>query len=112
MSPRADCRAIFSAWSVSSRACDRTSRIRSRPAKASVICVPILLIWINGATNRPVKTMNMKISPTVMVPARTARVPAMAMARPINPKRSDARLLTVDTPTMERTMLRSKRCAP
>jgi hypothetical protein len=45
------------AVSSSSVSIARISRIRSRPAKASLICVPIDAIEIRGAATMPVKKM-------------------------------------------------------
>ena len=42
--------------------------MRSSPANASVIWVPIDAIWISGAAKRPVKKMYITRSPNVIVP--------------------------------------------
>ncbi len=42
------------------------SRMRSRPAKASVICVPMAAISTSGAATSAVKKMYMKKSPSVI----------------------------------------------
>ena len=60
------------ASSASSAGVCLTSRIRSSPAKASVICVPIDAICTTGAAIMPVKNRYMTKSPIVMVLFRMA----------------------------------------
>ena len=89
-----------------------TSRMRSRPANASVICVPMALIWMSGVTIKPVNTRNMKMSPTVIRPASTSRAPATLIAMPTSPKSRLEKPVIIDTPFIDLTTLRSTLWAP
>ena len=54
----------------------RISRVRSRPARASVICVPMATIWKTGAIRKPRKAVKANESPRVRVPARICGAPS------------------------------------
>ena len=58
----------FASSSWSSVAIDRISRMRSRPANASLICVPIDAICTSGAATSPMKNRYMTKSPSVIDP--------------------------------------------
>ena len=47
--------------------------MRSRPAKASLSCVPIEEIWTSGAATSPVKKMYITKSPSDIEPERMER---------------------------------------
>ena len=59
--------------------------MRSRPANASVICVPMLAIEISGAASRPMKKMYITKSPSVIWPARMSLPPIQIMTTPTTP---------------------------
>ena len=59
--------------------------MRSRPANASVICVPIEAIETSGAATSPMKKMYMTRSPSVISPARIARPPSQIISTPMMP---------------------------
>ena len=59
--------------------------MRSRPANASVICVPMLAIEIIGAASRPMKKMYITKSPSVMRPATMSLPPIQIMTTPTTP---------------------------
>ena len=76
--------------------------MRSSPANASVICVPIDAIWTSGAATSPMKKMYMTKSPSVIVPARIARPPTTIITTPIAPMTTVAeRPSTADTPVID-----------
>ena len=97
MSPRTSGSGALVASSSSSVARRRISRMRSRPAKASVICVPIDEICTSGAAIRPVKKMYMTRSPSVIVPARIALPPTSIITTPSAPTTTVAKALTPET---------------
>ena len=53
--------------------------MRSRPANASVICVPMQAIETSGAATRPMKKMYITKSPSVIWPARMSLPPSQIM---------------------------------
>ncbi len=59
--------------------------MRSRPANASVICVPIDAIETSGAATSPMKKMYMKKSPSVIRPAMMSRPPSQIITMLITP---------------------------
>ena len=74
--------------SASSGASRITSRVRSRPASASVSCVPIDTIWNIGATRNPSSSVYVKKPPSVSDPARICRAPTYITAAPTTPIRT------------------------
>ena len=98
--------------SSSSVAMLRISRIRSRPANASVICVPIDEIWMTGAISNPVNSRYCTSAPVVHVPAMRACPPSTIISAPIAPIMSVATDETADTPVTVFATLRNSRCAP
>ncbi len=101
-----------SASSASSVAIFLISRMRSRPAKASVICVPIEAIEISGAATSPVKKMYITKPPSVMVPATMARPPMVIMITPVTPMISVPNAVVAETPVIDCATLRNSRCTP
>ena len=99
-----------SSWS--SVAICMISRMRSRPANASVICVPIDEIWMTGAMTRPVKKMYWRSWPSDHAPLISARPPSTIIRAPISPMTSVEMDVTADTPVTALATLRNSRCAP
>ena len=89
------------------------SRMRSSPANASVICVPIDAIWITGSVTSPTRMTYRKRSPVVMRPARISRA---ADDRHQHADRADDHASrtpsTADVPVIVLAMFRKSRCAP
>jgi len=102
-------RAPSSASSVTSR---RISRIRSSPANASVICVPIEAMLMSGSATRPMKTPYMKKSPSVIWPERIACPPSRIIRIPMAPMMTVAKAPTPEIPVMVVAMLRNSVLAP
>ena len=111
-SPRTSGRGSRSASSASSVVIDRISRMRSSPANASEIWVPIDAIETSGAATRPVKKTYITKSPSVIVPARIARPPTTIISTPMMPTMSVDTADTVETPTIDFAMFRNSRWAP
>ena len=88
------------------------SRMRSRPANASVICVPMLAIEIIGAASRPMKKMYITKSPSVMRPARMSLPPIQIITTPTTPMITVLPEVVAETPVIDCAMLRNSRCAP
>ena len=88
------------------------SRIRSRPANASVICVPIDEIWMTGAMTSPVKKMYWIRAPSLHAPLISARPPITIISAPISPMTSVETDVTADTPVTALATFRNSRCAP
>ncbi len=86
--------------------------MRSRPANASVICVPIDAIDTSGAATRPMKKMYMTSSPSVISPAMMARPPSQIISTPMMPTMTVLPAVVADTPVIDLAMLRNSRCAP
>ena len=88
------------------------SRMRSSPANASLICVPIDAIWTSGAAIKPTKKMYMMKSPSVIVCARMARPPTMIMRTPMSPTITAEPEPTADVPVIVLATLRKSLCTP
>ena len=86
--------------------------MRSSPAKASEIWVPIDAIETSGAATSPVKKTYITNSPSVMVPARIARPPTTIISTPMMPTMSVDTADTVDTPTIDFAMFLNSLWAP
>ena len=86
--------------------------MRSRPANASVICVPMEAIEISGAASRPMKKMYMTKSPSVIRPARMSLPPSQIITTPTTPMMTVLPAVVADTPVIDCAMLRNSRCAP
>ncbi len=86
--------------------------MRSRPANASVICVPIEAMETSGAATRPIRTMYMIRSPSVISPARMARPPSQIISTPTMPTMTVPPAVVADTPVIDLATLRNSRCAP
>lgn len=93
-------------------ASDRSSRIRSNPAKASAIWVPMLAICTSGPTIMPVRMRYITKSPTVMSPPMSAPPPTTTITMLISPMITDEKDVTADTPVTALATLRRSRCAP
>ena len=86
--------------------------MRSSPAKASLICVPISAMLISGIATNPVKKMYITKSPRVIVPARIARPPTMIIRTLIMPMIAVANAPMAEIPVTAFATRRSRRCAP
>ena len=86
--------------------------MRSRPANASVICVPIDAIDTSGAATRPMKKMYITRSPSVISPAMIARPPSQIISTPMMPTITVLPAVLAETPVIDFAMLRNRRCAP
>ena len=86
--------------------------MRSSPANASVICVPIDASWITGRLIIAVKARYITRSPTVMVPLRIADPPISIMAMPLAPTTRDENAITAEVPVIDFATFRNRRCAP
>ena len=86
--------------------------MRSSPANASVICVPMEAIDTSGAATSPMKRMYMTSSPSVISPARMARPPSQIISTPMMPTITVLPAVVADTPVIDLAMLRNSRCAP
>jgi hypothetical protein len=106
-SPRTSASRVFESSSASSVAVCRISRMRSRPAKASVICVPIDAICTTGAAIRPVKKMYMMKSPRVISPETMARPPMAIITTPMRPTMTVDIAVVAETPVIDCAMFRS-----
>src|SRR2546427_17296 len=93
--------------SASSVARRRISRIRSRPANASVICVPIDAMLMSGKATSPMNTLYMKKSPSVMAPERMACPPSRIIRMPIAPMMMVAKAPTAELPVIVVAMFRN-----
>jgi len=111
-SPRSASRGRRDSSSWSSVAIDRTSRIRSSPANASLTCVPIDAICTSGAATRPVKNRYITKSPSVIEPARIDRPPTTIISTPIAPMMTVENAVMADTPVIDLATLRNRRWAP
>jgi hypothetical protein len=61
------------------------SRMRSRPAIASLICVPIDAMFTTGAASRPTNAVYVSSSPSVIAPRITAGPPSAKITKPTSP---------------------------
>ena len=86
--------------------------MRSRPANASVIWVPMDEIWITGAISSPVNSRYCTSSPVVQEPDMSACPPSTIISEAMAPITSVATDDTADTPVTVVATLRSRRCAP
>ena len=100
------------ASSSSSVAIRRISRMRSSPANASVICVPILASWMIGTVTSAVRVKYMTKSPIVISPARIEAPPTSIIAIPIAPITTAENAPTADTPVSDFATFLNRRCAP
>ena len=91
---------------------ERSSRIRSSPAKASVIWVPMLAICTNGPAIIAVRKRYITKSPSVMSPPRIAPPPITIITTAIEPTITDEKEVSADTPVIDLATLRRSRCAP
>ena len=98
----------------SSVAMRRISRMRSSPANASVICVPIDAIWMTGTAIMPVNRRYMTKSPSVIVPgAGSAWPPTSIMITPMSADHQRRRTPpTAETPVIVAGDVAEQRCAP
>ncbi len=90
----------------------RISRMRSSPAKASVIWLPMLTICTTGPINMPRYMVNEKKPPTVMRPASTSLAPTPMMVTPMPPSSRVEAPVMAERPVMVLATLRYSRCAP
>ena len=81
-----------------------SSRIRSSPAKASVICVPIFAICTMGAARTPTKNMYITKSPVVILPSAMALPPISNIRTPIAPIMNVPNADVAETPVMDRVI--------
>ena len=86
--------------------------MRSRPANASVICVPMLAIEIIGAASRPMKKMYITKSPSVIRPPTISLPPIQIITTPTTPMITVLPDVVADTPVIDWAMLRKRRWAP
>ena len=86
--------------------------MRSRPANASVICVPMEAMETSGAATRPMKKMYIIRSPSVICPAMMARPPSQIIRMPMMPTITVLPAVVADTPVIDCATLRNRRCAP
>ncbi len=86
--------------------------MRSRPANASVIWVPIDAICTSGVIIHPVRRTYMMRSPSVISPARTEEPPTTIISAPTAPMIMDENADTPDTPVTAFATLRRRRWAP
>ena len=111
-SPRMSSNGARSASSSSSVDMRLISRMRSSPANASVICVPMLASWMMGIVSSAIIEMYMKRSPIVIDPDRIEEPPISMTAMPIAPITSPENAPIADTPVSDLATLRNSRCAP
>jgi hypothetical protein len=103
----------LSSWSCSSSvAIWRTSRIRSSPANASEICVPMDAICTTGATSSATNAMYITRSPSVIRPLSTSGPAIVIMSTLTAPTTTVAKAVTIDTPFSDAAMLRKSRWTP
>jgi hypothetical protein len=112
MSPRISPSDSLPASASSSVCMFMISRMRSRPANASVICVPMLAIEIIGAASSPMKKMYITKSPSVMRPATMSLPPIQIITTPTTPMITVLPEVVADTPVIDCAILRNRRCAP
>ena len=89
-----------------------TSRMRSSPARASLIWVPMADIWMIGWASTVTKATYMIRSPKVMVPAWMARPPKKMSSTPMAPTMMVATAVMALVPVMERLMFWNSRRTP
>ena len=86
--------------------------MRSSPANASVICVPMLASWMIGTVTSAVRVKYMTKSPIVISPARIEAPPTSIIAIPIAPITTAENAPTADTPVSDFATFLNSRCAP
>jgi len=86
--------------------------MRSSPANASVICVPMDAMLISGIATSPTKMLYMNRSPSVIAPESTERPPSRIIRIPIAPMMIVANEPTPEIPVMVAAMLRNSVLAP
>ncbi len=86
--------------------------MRSRPANASVSCVPTLANCTTGTAMSAVKVRYMTKSPIVISPARIELPPTSIIEMPIRPRTTVENAVTLDTPVSDCATFRKMRCAP
>ena len=86
--------------------------MRSSPANASVIWVPIEAIETSGAATSPMKKMYITKSPRVMRPARMSLPPSQTISTPTTPMITVLPAVVAETPVIDWAMLRNNRWAP
>ena len=74
--------------------------MRSNPANASVICVPILATCTSGAVTRTMKNTKVMRLPTVIRPSMTSRPPTYIAIRPITPTTASPSVPVSDVPVI------------
>ncbi len=86
---------IVSVRAGSSSSCGQLSNsaVRSSPANASVICVPMLAIWITGAIMTPRKRMKETRSPGESRPSPISQLPYPRMSTLAIPMKKVPRLV-------------------
>ena len=99
-----------SSWS--SGVSSRISRIRSRPANASVIWLPIETTWMMGPTSSPRYSVKEKNEPSVIRCAMTSCEPTHMIATPTAPRRSVENAETAAKPVIVFATLRKRRWTP
>ena len=85
------------------------SRMRSRPANASLICVPIDAIDTTGATVIAVKNRYMMKSPSVISPDRIDWPPTRIMTTPTTPTMTVAPAVVAEMPVIVLRTLSNRR---
>ena len=100
------------ASSSSSVGVSKISRMRSSPAKASVICVPMLAICTTGNATRPTKKIYEMRSPSVISPRATARPPIVRISTPTAPMMMVETAAIALVPVIVDAMLRKSRWTP
>ena len=111
-SPRIGGRSARASSPESSAISLRISRILSRPAKASVIWLPIETIWTTGPTSIARSAVNWKRAPIVIRPARTSLDPTQRIETEIAPKRIVEKAVTAEKPVIVFATLRKRRWTP
>ena len=86
--------------------------MRSSPANASVIWVPMDAICMTGATTTPVNSRYRSRSPTVHAPAMIACPPMTIISAPMTPMAREAADVVAETPVTVFATFRSSRWTP
>src|ERR1051326_6592024 len=86
--------------------------MRSSPANASVICVPIDAMLMSGSATSPTKKTYWTSWPSVIDCDSTARPPTRIITMEIAPMTNCANAPTPDTPVIVVATLRNSLCAP
>jgi len=86
--------------------------MRSSPANASVICVPMDAMLMSGRATSPTNTPYMKKSPRVMDPERIACPPSRIIRMPMAPTMIEANAPSEEMPVIVVATLRNRECAP